>query len=277
MPIWTDHFPLQWIETTKFSSKDVMNTQNITLTAPLYSPFDSIQCDVVETTTIQRNRSPKDIPSHDEESIVCSCAMPADTAERMYTAANHHYLIAFGDSTIRNFIHFYHDIIRDAATMIPVSFLFPKTFQLQRFDRNIIPTNYYRAYCHISMRGGLMSQFVRDMMNFNSPRTDATRAKYVIPNPPACSSISSDNQPQSQSLLQSQTQLQSPLQSAPKLEEWVHDSYEVLGNPLINYTERARKQCQSDANKNGNTKNALIFVLSAGLHYIPVCFVVLLT
>jgi hypothetical protein len=290
------------MRSTKYDSEgDPRNMmRNTTLTAPLYSPFDNIQCDVVDTFKSRggkRNSFFQKIADHikksyhhysnkkhdnhrDMRGVLCSCMLPADTMDRMYTTASNHHLVAFGDSTVRNFITFYHDILRDAATMLPVSFLFPNTFVRKQIDINSIPGNHYHVYAQQTMRGASIAQFVDDM-----EAESVWKVKYLIANPAVCplqngaplhhsssnysfnSSVidytinrsGSNKSSSSSSSSSSSNSLYIPY------EQWIQESYEELSDPEIRYEDNARNVCER-----GGAGSLILFVLSAGLHYMPV-------
>ena len=266
MALWTEHFPIQWMETSKYHNND--DPRNITLQAPSYSPFDNIQCDVVTPSSghphsksvINRlktllHQNTKNSKAKMKYSTLCSCTMPADTPDRMYTLATHHHVVAFGDSTMRNFISFYHDIIRDAATMLPVSVLFPLTFRRKQVDVNQLPMNQYRAVAHRTMRGGPITDFVEAMFNQTVFRGYITKyGKYQIAHPALCPLGSGNNNNNNNN-----NNIEIPF------EEWVRESYEELGDPAIQYEAKAQHTCA-----HADPDNVIVFVLTAGLHYIPV-------
>lgn len=305
MSIWTEHFPLQWMRTSKYNYEDDPRNIifNVTLRAPSYSPFDNIQCDVVTNSNKLRSQSVATRIKHlfhhytkakatkaniKNKNVLCSCTIPADTSDRMYTTATNHHVVAFGDSTMRNFYSFYHDIISDAATMLPVSLLYPNTFTRKNIDVNQIPMNHYRTIANLTMRGGPIAAFVEDMGNNCTSHGYFTDGKkYTISHPAICpigsgnrnsdtdtnhfssTSMSSFRNGSSISSTSSRSSGSNGSNKGREKEvpyvKWVPQSYDDLGDPSIQYEENARYACV-----HSDPKNVIVFALSAGLHYIPV-------
>jgi hypothetical protein len=322
MVIWVEHFPHSWMDSTGYDySEDPRNKKNISLQAPAYSPFDSVQCVVMDiasgtadssfttppTTTSSSSSSGSYTNKNNRvfrmkqflnklfisgkstnEVSVCRCGMQADTAERMYTTATQHHVVAFGDSTVRNFIRFYHDIIRDAATMIPVEFLFPNVYSSQAIDKDMIPTNYYRSLANSTFRGVSNNEFVAAMKKeYFSRGYSNSIGKYNILHPAVCplgNSVTDEVNINSKSERTNSTALFSRRKNVTSVnwpgvdtsdshvpyEQWVKASYELLRDPLIEYELEAERICALS-----KPTNSILFVLSAGLHYIPVSFILI--
>ena len=259
MVVWMEQFPLQWMKSSGYDyTNDPLNKQNRSLTAPLYSPFDVIQCDVTKSSSLDARprhgaiNSVKNLlkngfnslRAHQSREIVCSCTLKADSSERMYSYASRHHLVAFGDSTLRNFVSFYREILLDAAMFLPTALLYPTTFKRKGIDEKRIPANHYRVYADRTIRGGPLQSFVEDMAVEMQTKDYTLDGKmYVSAQSPVC-----------------------PL-GARRIPfvSWIKESYQNLGDPSVHYKDRARGICTFS-----HPDNIILFTLTAGLHYLPV-------
>jgi hypothetical protein len=170
----------------------------------------------------------------------------------MYATASHHHMVAFGDSTIRNFRKFYGEVVKDAASIIPLEFLFPKSFTVHKINQNMTRANNYRYFANQIFNGGKNNEFVEVLYkHYYGSGNAKSVAKYSIYDPPLCPV----------------EYVPGPLKSETTVPYvmWIKQSYEVLYDPLIEYVQSAQHVCT-----NSKPRNMIMFVLSAGLHYLPV-------
>ena len=146
--------------------------------------------------------------------------------------------------------------------MLPVSVFFPLTFARRDLDLARLPANHYRSYAARTMRGGSSAQFVQDMAEFWR-----AKLKYQIAPPAVCplqTSVTLGEAGRGRDISSISSNSQTDSASIP-YEQWIHESYELLGSASIKYSQHAHNVCVK-----AGRGSLLVFALSAGLHYLPV-------